>query len=80
LDLRGRKWQEAGEDCIMRGFITCALIRLMKSRRMKWVGHVARVEEIIYSDRILVGKAEGKRPLLRPRRRWEDILEWILGK
>jgi hypothetical protein len=44
----------------------------MKSRRMRWVGHVARMGEERKMYRALVGKPEGKRPLGRPRRRWED--------
>jgi len=48
------------------------IVRVIKSRRMKWAGHVARMgeEEGVYS--VLVGKPEGKRPLGRPRRRWVD--------
>jgi hypothetical protein len=48
------------------------IIRQVKSRRMRWAGHVARmgVERKVYI--VLVGKPEGKRPLGRPRRRWED--------
>jgi hypothetical protein len=47
------------------------IIRQIKSRRMKWAGHVARMgEEKKYE--ILVGMPEGKIPLGRPRRRWED--------
>jgi hypothetical protein len=43
----------------------------MKSRRMRWVGHVARTgERNVY--KVLMGKTKGKRPLGRPRRRWED--------
>jgi hypothetical protein len=48
------------------------IIRQIKSRRMRWVGHVARMGEGINVYRVLVGKPEGKRPLGRPRRRWED--------
>jgi hypothetical protein len=47
-------------------------IRQMKSRRMRWAGHVARMGEGRNVYRVLVGKIEGKRPLGRPRRRWED--------
>jgi hypothetical protein len=47
-------------------------IRQMKSRRMRWAGHVARTGEGRNMYRDLVGKPEGKRPLGRPRRRWED--------
>jgi hypothetical protein len=45
---------------------------MMKSRRMRWAGHVARMGEKRNAYRILVGKPEGKRPLGRPRRRWVD--------
>jgi hypothetical protein len=47
-------------------------VRVIKSRRMRWAGHVARMEEGRGVYRVLVGKPEGKRPLGRPRRRWED--------
>jgi hypothetical protein len=47
-------------------------IRIIKSRRMRWAGHVARMGEKRNSYRILVGKPEEKRPLGRPRRRWAD--------
>jgi hypothetical protein len=46
------------------------IIRIIKSRRMRWVGHVARIGEKRKAYRLLVGKPEGKRPLGRPRRRW----------
>ena len=48
------------------------IVRVVKSRRMRWVGHVARMGEGRGLHRVLVGKTEGKRPLGRPRRRWED--------
>jgi hypothetical protein len=47
-------------------------IRQIKSRRMRWAGHVARMGEERKVYKVLVGKPEGKRPLGRPRRRWED--------
>jgi hypothetical protein len=56
-----------------------SIIRMIKSRRMRWAGHVARMGKSAYS-RILVGKPEGKIPLGRPRRRWWAILRWILKK
>jgi hypothetical protein len=49
------------------------ILRVIKSRRMRWVGHVARMGE--RRIRILVGKPEGKMPLGRPRRRWEDNIK-----
>jgi hypothetical protein len=48
------------------------IIRHIKSRRMRWAGHVARMGDGRNVYRVLVGKPEGKRPLERPRRRWED--------
>jgi hypothetical protein len=55
------------------------IIRQIKSRRMRWAGHVTRMGEERNVYRVLVGKPEGKRPIGRPRHRWEDVLEWILG-
>jgi hypothetical protein len=49
-----------------------SIIRIIKSRRMRWAGHVARMREKRDAYRLLVGKPEGKRPLGRPRRRWVD--------
>ena len=47
-------------------------MRVIKSRRMRWVGHVAHMDEEKGVYRVSVGKPEGKRPLGRPRRRWVD--------
>jgi hypothetical protein len=76
LDLRGKKWREAREDCIIRSLVTCNLIKL---RMMEWTGHVARVEEMRNAYKILVGRRAG-------RDHSENlgvngkILGWILGK
>ena len=56
------------------------IVRVIKSRRMRWVGHVARMGESRGVYRVLVGKPEGKRPLGRPRRRWEDNIKMYLQK
>ena len=48
------------------------IVRVIKSRRMRWAGHVARMGEERGVNRVLVRKPEGKRPLGRPRRRWVD--------
>ena len=53
-------------------------MRVVKSRRMRWAGHVARMGEDRVVHRVLVGKPEGKRPLWRPRRRWEDNIKMDL--
>jgi hypothetical protein len=49
-----------------------SIIRIIKSRKMRWAGHVARMREKRNAYRLLVGMPEGKRPLGRPRRRWVD--------
>jgi 3-oxoacyl-ACP reductase-like protein len=53
-------------------------VRVIKSRRMRWVGHVARIGERKEVYLVLVGKPEGKRPLGRSRRRWEDNIKMDL--
>jgi hypothetical protein len=65
----------------MRSFITCRpysspnIITMIKSRRIRWVGHVARMGEKRNAYGILVGKLEEKRPLGRPRRKWMDDIK-----
>jgi len=54
------------------------IIRAIKSRRMGWAGQVARMGDRSGVHRVLVGKSEGKRPLVRPRRRWEDNIKMDL--
>jgi hypothetical protein len=51
------------------------IIRVIKSRRMRWVGHVAHMGEKRGAYQILVGRPEGRRPLGRPRCRWEDNIK-----
>jgi hypothetical protein len=64
LDLRGRKWQENGEDPIMREihnlYASPHIIRVIKSGRMSWVEHVARIGETRNQYTVFVGKLEGK--------------------
>jgi len=54
------------------------MMRVVNSRRMRYVGHVARMGEDRVVHRVLLGKPEGKRPLGRPRRRWEDNIKMDL--
>ena len=54
------------------------IVRVVKSRRMRWAGHVTRMGEDRGVQRVLVEKPEGKRPLGRPRRRWEDNIKMDL--
>jgi hypothetical protein len=56
------------------------ILRVIKSRRLRWIGHVARMEEGRGVFKILTGKLKGKGPLGRPRRRGRTILEWTLKK
>jgi hypothetical protein len=66
---QNRKWREAGEESIMRSFITCTIIiRLAKSRMKRWMGHVARMAEMRNVYKILLGKPERKTPLARTER------------
>ena len=53
-------------------------MQVIKSRRMRWAGHVTRMREDRGVHRVLVGKPEGKRSLGRPRRRWEDNIKMDL--
>ena len=53
-------------------------IRNLKSRQLRWAGHVARMEQYRKTYRVLVGKPERKKPLGRPRRRWEDNIKMNL--
>jgi hypothetical protein len=55
-----------------------SIVRVIKARRMRWAGHVARMGEVRGAYNILVGKPEGRRPLGRPRRRWEDNIKMDL--
>ena len=55
-----------------------SIVRVIKSRILRWVGHVARMEEARSAFKILTGKPTGKRALGRPRRRWEDNIRMDL--
>jgi hypothetical protein len=57
-----------------------SIIRIIKSRRMRWAGHVARIGEKRNAYRLLVGNPEEKRPLGRPRRRWVDNIKMDPGE
>jgi hypothetical protein len=56
------------------------IVREIKARRMRWAGHVARMGTVRGAYSFLVGKPEGRRPLGRPRRRWEDNIKMDLGE
>ena len=58
--------------------VTVVTFRVIKSRRLRWAEHVARMEEGRSAFNILTGKPTGKRPLGRPRRRWENNIRMDL--
>jgi hypothetical protein len=77
----GPKWNEDGSwrklhnDELHSLYPSPNIVRVIKSRKMRWVEHVARLREGRGVYRVLVGKPEGKRPLGRPRRRWENNIK-----
>jgi hypothetical protein len=70
-EVRG-EWRKLHSEEHHRLFSSPNIIRQIKSRRMSWAGHVARMGEDRKVYKVLVGKLEGGRPLERCRRRWED--------
>jgi hypothetical protein len=76
------EWRKLHNEGIRDSYSSPSIIRIIKSRRMRWAGHVARMGEKRKAYRLLVGKPEGKRALGRQRRRWVDniVLGWILER
>jgi hypothetical protein len=66
------EWRKLHSEELHNLYSSPDIIRQVKSRRMRWAGHVARMGEERKVYKILVGKPKGKRPLGRPRHRWED--------
>jgi hypothetical protein len=65
-------WRKLHNEELNDLYCSLSIIRIIKLRRMRWAWHNARMGEKSNAYRILMGKPEGKRPLGRPRRRWED--------
>jgi hypothetical protein len=74
------EWRKLHNEKLHNLYPSPDVIRQVKSRRMMWAGHVARMGEERKVYKILVGKPKGKRPLGRPRRRWEDGIRMDLGE
>ena len=68
------EWRKLHNEELSDLYSSSNIVRVIKSKRMRWAGHVARMEERIGVYRVLVGKPEGK----RPRRRWEDNIKMDL--
>jgi hypothetical protein len=68
-------WRKFYSDELHSLYSSPNIVRMIKARRLRWVGHVARMGEVRGVYRVLVGKPEGKRPLRRSRLRWEDNIK-----
>jgi hypothetical protein len=74
------EWKKLHNEELRDLYSSPSIIRMIKSRRMRLMGHVARMGEKRNAYRLLVGKPEGKRPLGRPRCRWVDDIRMDLGE
>jgi hypothetical protein len=72
------EWRKLHNEELHDLYSSPSIIRIIKARRMRWEGHVARMGENRNAYRLLVGKPEGRRPLGRPRRRWFDNIRMDL--
>jgi len=73
-----KEWRKLHNEELSDLYSLLNIMRVVKSRRMRWAGHVARMGEGRGVYRVVVGKPEGKRPLGRARRRWEDNIKMDL--
>jgi hypothetical protein len=74
------EWKKLHNEDLRDLYPSPSIIRIIKSRRMRWAGHVARMGEKRNAYRLLVGKRKGKKPTGRPRRRWVDNFRMDLGE
>jgi len=72
------EWRRLHNEELNGLYSSSNIVRVIKSRRMRWAGHVARMGEEMVVCRVFVGKPEGKRPLGRPRPRWVDNIRMDL--
>jgi len=72
------EWRKLQNEELYDMYSSPNAVRVIKSRRMRWAGHVARIGERRGVYRDLVGKPDGKSPLRRTRRRWEDNIKMDL--
>jgi hypothetical protein len=71
-------WRKLHNDELHSLYSSPNIVRAIKSRRMRWAGHVARMGDGRFVYKVLVGRPEGKMPLGRPIRRWEDNIKMDL--
>jgi hypothetical protein len=71
-------WRKLHNEELRGLYSSPSIVRVIKTRRMRWAGHVARMGEVRGAYNILVGRPEGRRPLGRPRHRWEDNINMHL--
>jgi hypothetical protein len=72
------EWRKLHNEKLNDLYCSPYIFRVIKSRRMRWVGHVARTGDSRGVYMVMVGKPEGKRPLGRSKRRWEDNIKMDL--
>ena len=66
------EWRRLHKEELNYLYSSPNIVRVIKSRRMRWAGHVVRMGELMGVYRVLLGKPEGRKSLGRPRRRWVD--------
>jgi hypothetical protein len=74
------EWRKLHNEELRDLYSSPSIIRIIKSRRMRWAGHLARMGEKGNAYRLLVGKPEGKRPLGKPRSRRVDNIKRDIGE
>jgi hypothetical protein len=73
-------WRKLHNDELYNLYSSPNIVRVIKSRWIRWAGHVARMGEGRGVYRVLVGRPEVKRPLGRPRLRWDDNIQINIGR
>jgi hypothetical protein len=74
------EWRKLHNEELRDLYSSPNIIRIIKSRRMRWAGHVARMGEKRNAYRLMVGNPEEQRPLGRPRRRWVDNINTVASR
>jgi hypothetical protein len=71
-------WRKLHNEELHGLYSSPSIARVIKARKMRWAGHVARMGEVRDAYNILIGRPERRRPLGRPRRRWENNIKMDL--